>query len=128
MDQPVDRLLATGALRGQQTAEVLGLAPKTAKRIVNGDRPIDPGNDSPRGGVRRVAESNLGDMGHTEVQSAIRDAIGRIRACGKPAGILATDEATTRRYMEWGTTFTAVGLDVMVLGRELEKLAQKFRF
>jgi len=71
---------------------------------------------------------HLGDMGHAEVQSAIRDAIGRIRACGKPAGILATDEATTRRYMEWGTTFTAVGLDVMVLGRELEKLAQKFRF
>jgi len=70
---------------------------------------------------------HLGDMGHAEVQSAIREAIGRIRACGKPAGILATDEATTRRYMEWGTTFTAVGLDAMVLARELDLLAAKYK-
>jgi 4-hydroxy-2-oxoheptanedioate aldolase len=70
---------------------------------------------------------HLGEQSHPEVQSAIRDAIGRIRACGKGAGILATDEASTRRYIEWGTTFTAVGLDAMVLARELEKLAAKFR-
>ena len=70
---------------------------------------------------------HLGEQGHPEVQTAIQDGIRRIRACGKGAGILATDEASTRRYIEWGTTFTAVGLDVMVLGRELEKLAQRFR-
>ena len=70
---------------------------------------------------------HLGDQGHTDVQSAIKDAIGRIKACGKPAGILATDEASTRRYIEWGTVFTAVGLDVMILARESEKLAAKFR-
>ena len=70
---------------------------------------------------------HLGEQSHSEVQTAIRDAIGRIRACGKGAGILATDEASSRRYIEWGTTFTAVGLDVMVLGRELEKLGAKFK-
>ena len=70
---------------------------------------------------------HLGEQSHPEVQSAIRDAIGRIRACGKGAGILATDEASSRRYIEWGTTFTAVGLDVMVLGRELERLCAKFK-
>ena len=70
---------------------------------------------------------HLGEPGNAEVQSAIKDAIGRIRACGKPAGILATDEATTRRYIEWGTVFTAVGLDAMILAREAEKLAAKFR-
>jgi len=70
---------------------------------------------------------HLGEPGHPEVQAAIKDAIARIRACRKGAGILSTDDATTKRYMEWGTTFTAVGLDVMVLARELEKLAQKFR-
>jgi len=70
---------------------------------------------------------HLGEQSHPEVQSAIRDAIGRIRACGKYAGILATDEASARRYIEWGTTFTAVGLDAMVLARELEKLCAKFR-
>jgi len=70
---------------------------------------------------------HLGEPGHAEVQSAIKDAIARIRSCAKPAGILATDEATTRRYIEWGTVFTAVGLDAMVLARESEKLAAKFR-
>ena len=44
-----------------------------------------------------------------------------------PPGILATDEATARKYIEWGTTFTAVGLDAMILARETEKLAAKFR-
>src|SRR5881394_2805015 len=69
---------------------------------------------------------HLGEQQHPEVQSAIQEGIRRIRACGKAAGILATDEASTRRYMEWGTTFTAVGLDAMVLARELEKLSAKF--
>ena len=62
-----------------------------------------------------------------QAHRAIQEGIKRIRACGKAAGILATDEASTRRYMEWGTTFTAVGLDVMTLARELEKLCQRFR-
>jgi 4-hydroxy-2-oxoheptanedioate aldolase len=70
---------------------------------------------------------HLGEQGHPEVQSAIQDAIKRIKACGKPAGILTPDEATARRYIEWGTTFTAVGLDAMILARESEKLAAKFR-
>ncbi len=70
---------------------------------------------------------HLGEIGHANVQSAIRNAIGRIRDCGKPAGILATDDASARRYMEWGTTFTAVGLDAMILARETENLARRFR-
>jgi 4-hydroxy-2-oxoheptanedioate aldolase len=74
-----------------------------------------------------AALGHLGNQQHPEVQTAIQDAIKRIRGLGKPAGILATDEASTRRYIEWGTTFTAVGLDAMVLARETEKLAAKFR-
>ena len=70
---------------------------------------------------------HLGNPQHPDVQAAIKDAIGRIRACTKPAGILATDDDTVRRYIEWGTTFTAVGLDAMILARETEKLAAKFR-
>lgn len=70
---------------------------------------------------------HLGQMQHPEVQAAIQDAIRRIRACGKPAGILATDEASARRYMEWGTIFTAVGLDAMILRLESEKLRAKFK-
>jgi len=70
---------------------------------------------------------HLGNPQHPDVQAAIKDAIGRIRACTKPAGILATDDDTARRYIEWGTTFTAVGLDAMVLARETEKLAAKYK-
>lgn len=70
---------------------------------------------------------HLGDIPNAEVQSAIKDAIARIKGCGKPAGILATDEASTRRYMEWGTTFTAVGVDAMMLARETEKLAKLYK-
>jgi 4-hydroxy-2-oxoheptanedioate aldolase len=70
---------------------------------------------------------HLGEIPHPEVQSAIRDGIARIKACKKAAGILATDEPTARRYIEWGTTFTAVGMDAMILARETERLAAKFR-
>ena len=70
---------------------------------------------------------HLGDMAHAEVQGAIKDAIARIKSCGKPAGILSSDDAATRRYMEWGTTFTAVGMDAMILKNETEKLAAKYR-
>ena len=74
-----------------------------------------------------AALGHLGDPGHPEVQVTIRRTIERIRSCKKAAGILATDEASARRYMEWGTTFTAVGLDAMVLARELEKIAVTYR-
>ena len=70
---------------------------------------------------------HLGDQGHAEVQAAIEGAIKRIRACGKAAGILTPDEKLARRYIELGSLFTAVGLDVMLLARESEKLAAKFR-
>lgn len=70
---------------------------------------------------------HLGKIAHPEAQAAIEKAVKRIVALGKPAGILATDEASARRYMEWGTTFTAVGLDAMILVRETEKLAKLFK-
>nr|AUN35534.1 2,4-dihydroxyhept-2-ene-1,7-dioic acid aldolase [uncultured bacterium] len=70
---------------------------------------------------------HLGDQMHAEVQSAIEHAIKQTRACGKPAGILTPDEATARKYMSWGSVFTAVGLDIAILARETEKLAAKFK-
>jgi 4-hydroxy-2-oxoheptanedioate aldolase len=70
---------------------------------------------------------HLGEQGHPAGQAAIQDAIKRIKACGKPAGILTPDEATARKYIEWGTTFTAVGLDALLLRSEADKLAAKFK-
>jgi 4-hydroxy-2-oxoheptanedioate aldolase len=73
-----------------------------------------------------AALGHLGNPGHPEVQETIRRTIERIRTCKKAAGILATDEVSARRYISWGSTFTAVGLDAMVLARELEKLASVY--
>lgn len=70
---------------------------------------------------------HLGDMQHAEVQSAIQDAIRRIKGCGKPAGILANDETLAKRYISWGTTFTAVGQDILLLRSVTEELAKKYK-
>jgi 4-hydroxy-2-oxoheptanedioate aldolase len=70
---------------------------------------------------------HLGNPGHPEVQAAIEDAIGRIKACGKAPGILTGDEKFARRYVELGCLFTAVGADVAILARGSEQLAARFK-
>ena len=74
-----------------------------------------------------AALGHVGDPKHPEVQGAIEDAIARIRACGKPAGILTPDEALARRYIALGSVFTAVGSDQGILARGAEQLAARFR-
>ncbi|HEV2274788.1 MAG TPA: HpcH/HpaI aldolase/citrate lyase family protein [Acidobacteriaceae bacterium] len=74
-----------------------------------------------------AALGHLGNPGHPQVVAAIEDAIRRIRACGKPAGILTTDETMIRRFIECGCVFAAVGSDVGILARASERLAAKFR-
>jgi len=59
--------------------------------------------------------------------AAVEDAVRRIRACGKPAGIPAPDPAFARRCIGLGTLFMAVGVDVGILARSTERLAQEFR-
>ena len=70
---------------------------------------------------------HLGNIGHPEAQAAIFDGIKRIKACGKAPGILAMDEPFARKAMEAGTLFTAVGMDLVLLARESEKLAARFK-
>ena len=74
-----------------------------------------------------AALGHVGNPARPEVQAAIEDAIARIRACGKPAGILTPDEALARRYMALGTVFTAVGSDQGILARGADRLAALFR-
>ncbi len=69
----------------------------------------------------------LGDPGNPEMQKIIIDTIKRIRACGKPAGILTADETLARLYMQSGTTFTAVGADIALLARGAEALAARYK-
>jgi len=74
-----------------------------------------------------AALGHLGNPGHPDVQRAIEDAIARIRAAGRAAGILTTDETLARRYLSLGCTFVAVGLDGTLLQRATQELAAKFK-
>lgn len=68
-----------------------------------------------------------GDVAHPAVQQAIIDAFGRIRAVGKPAGVMIRDEALARRYLEAGASFVAVGVDTLLLAGATSALAGRFR-
>jgi 4-hydroxy-2-oxoheptanedioate aldolase len=70
---------------------------------------------------------HIGDLNHPEVVAAVEDAIIRIRAAGKPAGILTGDPVFAQRCIDLGATFTAVGVDVGLLARAAETLVQRFR-
>jgi 4-hydroxy-2-oxoheptanedioate aldolase len=68
----------------------------------------------------------LGDPYAPEVQNAIEQAIRRIRAHGKSAGIYMTDQAHAKRYQEVGANMVAVGADVSVMVNGLKALKQAF--
>jgi 4-hydroxy-2-oxoheptanedioate aldolase len=68
-----------------------------------------------------------GDNRHPDVRATIEDAIARIRATGKFPGILAPVEADARHWLERGCLFVAVGNDAILLARQSEALAQKFK-
>ncbi len=70
---------------------------------------------------------HVGAAGHPEVVAAVEDAIARIIATGKPAGILTPDVAFATRCVELGTTFTAIGVDAGLLARQAEALRAGFR-
>jgi 4-hydroxy-2-oxoheptanedioate aldolase len=67
-----------------------------------------------------------GKPGHPEVQAAIEGAITRIVKSGKAAGILTSDNALARRYLELGATFVATGVDVLMYANAARKLAAEF--
>jgi len=70
---------------------------------------------------------HLGDNGHPEVRATIDDAVARIQAAGRVAGVLAPIEADARHWLERGCRFVAVGSDLALLARQSEALAFKFR-
>lgn len=70
---------------------------------------------------------HLGNPQHAEVQEAMQDAVSRLKALGKPAGILTGNEEEARRYIGWGYLFVAVGADVGLLACHADALAKKFK-
>jgi 4-hydroxy-2-oxoheptanedioate aldolase len=70
---------------------------------------------------------HVGNPAHPDVQKALQEAVTRLKAVGKPAGILTGNEDEIRRYIGWGYTFVAVGSDVGLLARGADALAKKFK-
>jgi len=70
---------------------------------------------------------HLGNASHPEVTTAINDAIARIRAAGKVAGIVTVDEQAARGYIAAGCTFVGVGIDTLLYANALRDLAARFR-
>ncbi len=68
-----------------------------------------------------------GDWSGAQMQDVLRDAARRLKSMGRPAGILTSDEAEARRFIEWGYSFVAVGSDLGLLRRNADALARRFK-
>jgi 4-hydroxy-2-oxoheptanedioate aldolase len=69
---------------------------------------------------------HLMDTRHPEVMATIAAAFDRIRAGGKPAGILTGDTEEAARFLEDGFTFVAVGSDLGLLAQGAARRAADF--
>lgn len=67
-----------------------------------------------------------GQVTHPAVVAAIEDALRRIDATGKAAGILVLDPVFAKQCMAWGSRFTAVGVDLVTLARAMRALQALF--
>ncbi|SLN40854.1 4-hydroxy-2-oxo-heptane-1,7-dioate aldolase [Roseovarius albus] len=56
-----------------------------------------------------------GDTSQPEVRDAIKDALERISATGKAAGIISMNDKDAQEYAEWGANLLAVGADILML-------------
>ena len=67
-----------------------------------------------------------GNAGHADVQNAIAKVLADCKAAGKAAGILATVEDQTKKYIADGFNFTAVGSDLGLLIKHADALRKQF--
>jgi 4-hydroxy-2-oxoheptanedioate aldolase len=69
---------------------------------------------------------HIGEPGHDEVVAAVEGAIGRVRAAGKPSGVLTSNPGLAGRYLDLGAVFVAVGVDLDLLARGSEQMLAVF--
>lgn len=70
---------------------------------------------------------HLGNPGHPDVKAAVEDAITRIAASGKAAGVFSADPAIAAAYQANGARFLLVGVDALLLRNAAATLAARFR-
>ena len=70
---------------------------------------------------------HIGDAGHPEVREAIGHGLASIKAAGKLAGLLCMDPELVASYVEQGADFVGVGVDTLILGQGMVRLAEQFK-
>ena len=70
---------------------------------------------------------HAGNVSHPDVVDTVGDALKRIRAAGKHAGLLCLDESMVGHYEECGANFIGVGVDTLLLGNAARRLAARYR-
>lgn len=70
---------------------------------------------------------HLANAGAPEVKALIGEAIGKIRASGKAAGILNFKEDEARALFASGVSFIAVAGDAALMARQTERIVAAFR-
>jgi 2,4-dihydroxyhept-2-ene-1,7-dioic acid aldolase len=68
-----------------------------------------------------------GDASIPEVQKALEKGIKRVRELGKAAGTLAVDTAMAKKCIDWGATFVAVGVDMLLYTKALDETLTLFK-
>jgi 4-hydroxy-2-oxoheptanedioate aldolase len=69
----------------------------------------------------------LGRPAHPDVVAAMTQGVATVRAAGKAAGILMTDNKASQHYLDQGALFVAVGVDAMLLMQAARTLAAAFK-
>lgn len=68
-----------------------------------------------------------GNAAHPEVRAAVFDALRRIRAAGKTAGVLAIEAEFIQNCVAAGANFVGVGIDVLVYVGAMRGLVAKYK-
>lgn len=74
--------------------------------------------------------ADMGFLGNDQapaVQTAMEDAVKRIRAAGKAAGIMCPDPVYAEKFIGWGVNFACVAIDVVTLANGLREAAKLFK-
>ena len=69
---------------------------------------------------------HIGNAGHPDVRAAVKDALTRIAASGKAAGVLSTDDAFIGDCLKSGARFVGVVIDVLAYVDALRARAKQF--
>ncbi|MFY2823831.1 aldolase/citrate lyase family protein [Ruegeria sp. MALMAid1280] len=67
---------------------------------------------------------HIGNAGHPDVVQAVLDALTRIVAAGKAAGILTLDSAMQRKCLDIGASFVATEIDVTLFAAAMRNAAK----